>query len=270
MNRKILLLSFLIFTSLIYGQSENKYYSLGIAELKSGNTEKAIKYFDTVINLEESNVDAYLLRGYLKGQLKDFNSAIEDFNTIIKIDPKNSTAYDNRGICNKNLGDYQAALSDYNIAININDRNENAYHNRAVVKYYFLADTIGACYDWHSSANLGYKQADQMFVNNCYARQDIKTKYANTEIEIKRRKQGAELAMKEEEFRKLTKELNIAFNIPDNFIKTDVIANSNMPYYFAIKHKNADFEIRFYIESFAKIQEQMKQLGASNDSTWFN
>ncbi|MFN8257345.1 MAG: tetratricopeptide repeat protein [Bacteroidales bacterium] len=267
---KLLCLFFLLPAMVSYSQTTDKYFDLGVSEIKSGNYEKSIEYFNAVIRYEPKNTEALMYRGFAKSQLKNYNEAISDFNSLIEIEPGRSSAYDNRGLCKKNKGDYTGALEDYSKAIELEPENANPYHNRAVVEYYFLQDTIGACYDWRSSANLGYQKAGNYFFENCYGRKDIKTKYKDTDVEIKRRNQYYAQRMTEDKFRNFVQSLNIEFTVPEGFKKIEVIPNCNMPYLFSLKHKIADFEIRFYIESYAKMQEEMKQMKAITDKNWFN
>lgn len=268
--KKLITLLLFIPAIITFSQSQNRYLNLGVSELKAGNLESSILYFDTLISKEPQNIDAYFMRGFAKGQQKKYDEAISDFDKVILIDPNHSTAYDNRGLCKKNKGDYSGAILDYTKAIELEPNNPKAYHNRAVAKYYFTMDTVGACYDWRTSANLGYQKGDHYFVKNCYNRKDIKTRYKETEDVKKRRKQYFAQSMTEEEFRKLTNDLNILFTIPDGFKTTKVIPNSNMPYFFALKHKAADFEIRFFIESFTDMKKQIDESGVEIDKNWFN
>lgn len=127
----------------------------GTLKIQNKNFVEALEYFNKLIKLDNQNIKAYSLRGYINNQLNDFDGAISDFSRIIVLQPNNSGAYDNRGICKKNKGDYQGALVDYSKAIQLDNQNASAYCNRAVLKYDFLNDKDGACADWAISKQFG-------------------------------------------------------------------------------------------------------------------
>ena len=63
---------------------------------------------------------AYVNRGLVKSEFKDYNGAISDYTQAIEINPNDATAYYNRGSVKYNLKDYNGAISDYTKAIEIN------------------------------------------------------------------------------------------------------------------------------------------------------
>ena len=196
MNTRLFLIILLIQAISCNSQPNKDYLSLAATQMESGNFNGAIKYLDSLISYEKNNIDAYELRGYAKGQIQDFKGAMNDFDAMIELDPKNSTAYDHRGICKKNLKDYKGALSDYNKALELNNKNGEAYSNRAVVKYFFLADTVGACEDWEKSVNNGYVKANQIRKGKC----------PNPLVEVYKAK-----AMTETDFNKFVKNNHLSF-----------------------------------------------------------
>ncbi len=248
MKTKLFITIHLISSLACKSQPDKDYLSLAVSKLESGNFENVVKYIDTLIDLDQNNILAYSFRGIAKGQMQDFKGALDDFNTLIKLDPKNSTAYDHRGICKKNLDDFKGALADYNKAIELNPANGEAFSNRAVVKYYFLADTIGACDDWEKSVNAGYAKANQI----------RKVKCSNPDAE-----NNKTMAMSESDFLKFVKKNKLTFTMPAGFEKTEVIANVDMPYQYAIKDKAQDFEIRYFIESLTETHASVIKAGAT-------
>ncbi len=259
----ILTISFSIITILSYSQSVKEYYNLGLHEIDAGNNEKAIQYFDKVIKLDKLNIDAYSMRGYLKAQNKNFKGAIIDFSEIIKIAPKNTNAYSHRGICNKEIGDYKAALKDYDSAIALDKKNAHAYHNRAIIKFHFLSDKKGACKDWDIAKRLGLTLAYQYSEGKCEEYGEvIKTDNNQTARRIKYKT----MAMSKSELLNFIKKNYISFAMPKDFEEVKIIANSNMPYHYAIKNKNADFELRIYIESLTDLKKEFKTKGIKDVS----
>jgi len=245
MKTKLFLIILVIQAISCNSQTYIDYVSLAASEIEKGNYNGAIKYLDLLIEQDKSIINAYALRGYAKGQIQDFKGAINDFEAIIELDPKNSTAYDHRGICKKNLKDYEGALADYNKAIELNNKNGEAYNNRAVVKYFFLTDTIGACEDWEKSVNAGYTKASEIMKGKC-PNPRLAEYFAK--------------ALSETDFYKYVKNNHLSFTIPSGYVKTDVIPNGDMPYQFAIKLKNAEFEARYYIETIPEIKAKLKDV----------
>ena len=59
--------------------------------------------------------------------------------------------------------------------------------------------------------------------------------------------------------------MNSAFIIPTGYLKTNAIPNGDMPYNFAIKLKNAEFEARYYIEPISEIKKSLNNSTESID-----
>ena len=72
------------------------------------------------IQINPSDVDAYSLRGYIRGYvLGNKQGAIEDYTQAINIDPNYVYAYYNRGIVRSELGHKRGAIRDFQTAANI-------------------------------------------------------------------------------------------------------------------------------------------------------
>jgi tetratricopeptide (TPR) repeat protein len=76
---------------------------------------------------------AYINRGEIYLNQKDYSMALSDFNKAIEYDPYYAEVYINRGIILFEQGAYSKAIQDYNRAIQLNPEFEEAYINRSLV-----------------------------------------------------------------------------------------------------------------------------------------
>ena len=75
--------------------------------------------------------DAYINRGLVKNELKDYQGSLADYNNAIELDPKCALAFNNRGYTKSKMQDYKGALEDYNKAILLNPNLKIALDNKA-------------------------------------------------------------------------------------------------------------------------------------------
>ena len=131
--------------------------ALGISETNRGRITEAQQYyhaaiedFDEGILYDRYDTYAYIIRGYAKICLADFEadkgnmedarslyeSAITDTDTesAVQLDTKNPYAYHTLGVAKAKLDDYTAAIDDFSKAISLKSDFAEAYYNRAVAK----------------------------------------------------------------------------------------------------------------------------------------
>jgi hypothetical protein len=65
--------------------------------------------------------------------------------------------------------------------------------------------------------------------------------------------------VKEEEFQKQIDTIGLKFTMPDGYEETYVKENKDLHYYFAIKGKNADFEVRYSIRTLKPVIAEYKK-----------
>ncbi|RKU20571.1 hypothetical protein C6503_05790 [Candidatus Poribacteria bacterium] len=111
--------------------------------------KEAIANFDSIIQLNPEDADAYMDRAWVKVKLGEsekargrakkaqhlYKAAIEDYTQAIRINPKFADAYNNRGVVRLELDDFEGALPDFNRAIGINPGHADAYKKRAYTKF---------------------------------------------------------------------------------------------------------------------------------------
>ena len=84
----------------------------GEEEELNGDFNKAIELYSMAIIECPSNEDAFISRGYVKCDLKEFESAIDDFTAAIEINPRNTYGFINRAYVNLTLENFEDALND--------------------------------------------------------------------------------------------------------------------------------------------------------------
>jgi tetratricopeptide (TPR) repeat protein len=114
-----------------------------------GEPEQAIADYTTAFNKDTSLIDCIYERGNLYNDFfveKQAQKAIDDFNLCIKNGSLNikSMAYVGRGHVQENLKQFDKALIDYNTALKVNPLNAEAYLYRGLIKMELNQD---GCYD---------------------------------------------------------------------------------------------------------------------------
>ncbi|WP_316738394.1 tetratricopeptide repeat protein [Pedobacter aquatilis] len=120
--------------------------NLGYAYYRKGDKPEALKCYDKAASLDSQNLNAYVNRGDLNFDIKNFDAAVNDYSQGISITPKSPDLYyyrANAHVQNKNM---KAALSDFDKAIGLDYAHVNALVSRAGIKA-FQKDYAGALKD---------------------------------------------------------------------------------------------------------------------------
>jgi tetratricopeptide (TPR) repeat protein len=166
------------------------YFNKGKTEyLDKSDDKNALIHLSKAIELNPNYTDAYIERGLIKFDLKDYNGSIQDLNKAIGIKPSDSTyvframtkyflgdfkgviadcdkaiafnpsknilvgAYNYSGQAKINLKDYDGALKDFDKAIELDPSFARSYNNKAVIEGYL---------DDHESAIKDYSKAIEL------------------------------------------------------------------------------------------------------------
>ncbi len=87
-----------------------------------GRNQEALVAGDKLIALEpQPTGEQFLMRAYVKTNLRNLPGAIADFTSAIAKQPKQSIFYMKRGDCYRNAGDLKAAAADYTTALNVTE-----------------------------------------------------------------------------------------------------------------------------------------------------
>jgi tetratricopeptide (TPR) repeat protein len=104
----------------------------GIAWMKKGELDNAIKDYTEAIRLDPKDAAAYNNRGVAWRAKKEYDKAIADYNEAIRLDPKDAAAYSNRGTAWGVKKEYDKAIANFTEAIRLNPKDARFYHNRSL------------------------------------------------------------------------------------------------------------------------------------------
>jgi tetratricopeptide (TPR) repeat protein len=131
------------------------YVNRGVLKGEQKDYSGAIDDYNKAIELNPGDAKAYNLRGIEKNWQKDHSGAIDDFSKAIELNPGDAKAYDSRGTAKMGGGkDYAGAMADFNKAIELNPGYDFAYQNRGAAKFYFGKDYAGAIVDYNKAIEL--------------------------------------------------------------------------------------------------------------------
>jgi protein O-mannosyl-transferase len=147
--------------------SSSVYYNRGNAKRRAKDGQGAIEDYNQAIKLSPDYPLAFYNRGLTKDQLKNHEEAIKDIDIAIKIDPKNHLFYNGKGVALLALNKYKEAIENFNTSIQLKPDFGQAYFNRGYAKHKGLNDTPGACQDWKTALEKGYKKAEMYLMQYC-------------------------------------------------------------------------------------------------------
>ncbi|MGX1928824.1 tetratricopeptide repeat protein [Flagellimonas sp. 2504JD4-2] len=131
-----------------------------------GQIEKAMRYINYAIKIDETNSEAYYTRGKIKAENGNFEAGLRDINSSIKISPNNIFYYFNRIKILLYLKDFDGALRDYDTIVQLDNKNIEAYVGRANLNKE-LGNYKDACHDWQVLSRLGYNSAQNYILQFC-------------------------------------------------------------------------------------------------------
>lgn len=112
------------------------YDGRGAALLRLGESERAMRDLNEALDTRPDLATAYLHRGNVFAQQKDYGRAIVDYNQALQIDPKSAPALGARcwarAIWHKN---FESALADCNAALALAGDDATALASRGLVQY---------------------------------------------------------------------------------------------------------------------------------------
>jgi tetratricopeptide (TPR) repeat protein len=91
--------------------------------------DRATEYFTAAIRAKPSAA-AYLGRGVIWSDQRDYDKAIADYTEAIRLDPGDEIAYTARGNAWRARKEYEKAIADYTEALRVNPRYALAFNNR--------------------------------------------------------------------------------------------------------------------------------------------
>lgn len=125
-----------VLTLPVFSQSKKTIRQLNFVkqEMTLNNYKGALKQIDKILEKENTNIDALLLRAICKDSLKSYTAALLDYNQVIAFSSRNE-AYKSRGVLRMKLGKFNEAIYDFDKYLEINKYDESAYYYRAQSKF---------------------------------------------------------------------------------------------------------------------------------------
>ena len=113
------------------------YLFIAILTLISFNRTKvwydSVSLWTDVLEKNPKSITAYVNRGYMYNQYKEYEKAIQDCNNGLKLDSNYFKFYVNRGVSYRNTGQYEIALADFSKAILKNPKSYDTYLDRGIL-----------------------------------------------------------------------------------------------------------------------------------------
>jgi tetratricopeptide (TPR) repeat protein len=128
--------------------------------LEKGDYDKVVGNCNQVLQQENNNYGAYILRGIAYTQLEKYQPAVDDFNQAIRIEPNSHYSYFGRGYAYLHLKEYEQSVADLNQTIKLKSDFAHAYFWRGIAQGY-SGNKQGAIADLKQAAEL-YKKQDQL------------------------------------------------------------------------------------------------------------
>lgn len=111
--------------------AKDEYYFYSALIAKDLEVKKEL--YTNAIEANPNFTDAYINRGLVYNELKEYKNSIADYDKAIEMDCKCALAFNNRGYSKFLAGDLDGALKDYNKAILLNPKMKMALDNKAML-----------------------------------------------------------------------------------------------------------------------------------------
>lgn len=116
-------------------KTSNDYLARGEMYYKTGKLKKALKDFNSAVQKDNYNIEAYASRGALLYDLQQYETALADFNLVLAADPNRSEVHSAIGATLAAQGKYQEARESLLKALELNPSNVEAICSLGGVYY---------------------------------------------------------------------------------------------------------------------------------------
>jgi len=138
------------------------YIQLGNIEAARKN-KIALQYYNNALRIQPSSTEALYNRGLLYQNTGEIEKAVEDYKSILKINTNYEDAHYNLGYIDfAYKKDYKSAITHFTDAIRVNNQYAEAFYNRGVA-YEFSGDKKNAEKDYRQALSIvpTFKQAKE-------------------------------------------------------------------------------------------------------------
>ncbi|MFM7217267.1 MAG: tetratricopeptide repeat protein [Bacteroidota bacterium] len=119
------------------------YFIKGFVYKETRDTGKAISSFQTVVEMDPENYDAYIQLGNLVAERRN-PLALQYYNNALRLRPSSTEALYDRGLLLQNLGRLEPAISDYQAIIKLDPQYADAHFNLGYIRLVLQNDPAGA------------------------------------------------------------------------------------------------------------------------------
>lgn len=144
-------------------QHPEGYFMTGRIALDMGDTTRAIKSLQRAVQLDATNIDAWMFLGKIMTNRND-PVAIQYFDNVLRLDSTDLEAREYKGILYKRRGEFEKAFQVYRDIIVRNPDYANAYFDMGLI--YLEQDSLQKAFDNFNIA----VQVDQLFVKAYFYR----------------------------------------------------------------------------------------------------
>jgi tetratricopeptide (TPR) repeat protein len=112
---------------------DNILYHIGLSFIQSGDSPRAIHYFERVLRINPEDEMTLCELGFIYDQIGNFSKSIEYYNRLIDVNPYNYSSWFNLGITYNKAGNHDEAIKAYEFALVANEEFHQALLNIANV-----------------------------------------------------------------------------------------------------------------------------------------
>jgi tetratricopeptide (TPR) repeat protein len=158
-----------------HNESGEAIYFKGLILLKKGKYEKALEYFNQILNMKTyiNRSDAYASRGNAELDNNLLEDAERSFDTALAINKNSALAWHGKGLATFRMSNFEEALVAFKHEEMILHNNtskssylKEAYYNLGMT-YLRLNDPKNACMNFHKSCKMKNENACYMVVTKC-------------------------------------------------------------------------------------------------------
>ena len=104
--------------------NQEAYFIRGQINLRKPDWISALNDFRKILELNPNSIDAQTMLGYMESGSGNYKTAIDRFTKTLEMDPNNSNLYAYRGHSNYLLKDYQKSINDITKALEIESKSD--------------------------------------------------------------------------------------------------------------------------------------------------
>ena len=121
-----------LLSQLIHRHPDNAidYNNRGLIYFQSAQADKAVKDYNTALQLNPNLASAYNNRANYYAACGQLAAAIADYDQALDLNPSHVRAWINRGITLRDLGQYEQAIENFDIALLLGQLEGNIYAER--------------------------------------------------------------------------------------------------------------------------------------------